>query len=227
MADQGKHRGYVESDEPFEMTVKVGGGWWFKVFHALVDNGWWAEMSPAAAKLIIVLYKHMNEERLCWPGMRLLEQETKLSPSSIYAALNQLEAFKLIERRVRGYGSKKTVYEIKDIPQKPGISQSAGPLRETGISQPGGRFSSSPESALSIGTRSISESDESESGERRAREIEAWARSLPDDQARELKTMVLERLPEARRSVFARSEVKSQGLLRALAYQLITTGSIT
>lgn len=111
-----RHRTVIDHDADTELLLEVGGrrGWWFKVFHSWVDNGWWAYMDPAPAKVLIVLAKHANADGLCWPGVSLLCKETGLERASIYAALNQLEAFKILTRRARGNGRNNTVYQIHE-----------------------------------------------------------------------------------------------------------------
>ena len=42
---------------------------WSKLFHIVVDRGVWAQLSWKAKAVYIVLHRHINDARICWPGI--------------------------------------------------------------------------------------------------------------------------------------------------------------
>lgn len=224
----GRHRTIIDSDQPVSVQV-VPEGWWFKAFHSWVDSGWWAAIQPAAAKVLIVLAKHANSERICWPGHSLIEKETGLPRSTIYAALNQLEAATLITRRSRGYGSRLTVYEILEPKRRPASQtvQQAGPVQPARLSR---QLSSLPEPESSlpdspstgIGNRSSSEQKELKPGRlSRGAEIERWVDSLTEEEAADVLGVVLATMDAETRAGIGALDLKANRVLRSFAYATV------
>ena len=61
---------YIAADQPINVAVgEQADARWFKLFHALVESGLWARLSPAAANVYVVLAKHADGRWVAWPSI--------------------------------------------------------------------------------------------------------------------------------------------------------------
>jgi hypothetical protein len=236
-----KHIIAVETDEGDDVKVSIGagGGWWFKVLHSWIDMGWWAWMSEAPKTVLIVLAKHANAERMCWPGLDLLIRESGLAKTAIYSSLNQLEAYGLVRRHCRGGGTTKTVYELRDTSKH---APAKGRVRGDGLVRPGGKVRPSglvrgdgpgPESAVTDADSAPAESapyrrNRSTSEPiNRIRELEGGRTGttapepacpldgLTDAELAALKEVVVQQASESLRPFLVRGDPRKHPILRA------------
>jgi hypothetical protein len=110
------------SDEQVaQVTIGPAGGGagqeaWFRLFRALVLSGTWASLSDAACRTYIVLAESVNDalrrdngEWLAWPSAETIARRSGVTRRSVFRAVDELEAARLLERR-RGGGRKSTQY---------------------------------------------------------------------------------------------------------------------
>ncbi len=99
---------------------------WAKLFHIVVERGVWAQLSWKAKAVYIVLHRHINDARICWPGIGLIALEAGIHVRNVSAALAELERWRLIKRWRKGLKNFYRLYpadSLKDLlPQKMDIS---------------------------------------------------------------------------------------------------------
>ncbi|MBI3291635.1 MAG: helix-turn-helix domain-containing protein [Elusimicrobia bacterium] len=72
---------------------------WAKFFHVIVDSGVWAQLSPKAQAVYVVLLRHTSdEERRCWPSNKLIAREAGIHVRTVTAALAELVRSVLIKK---------------------------------------------------------------------------------------------------------------------------------
>lgn len=116
-----KHHVYVEADR--EITLNVGDARnerWFKVFHAIVESGIWARLTPSAAKVLVVLAKHADGDWMAWPKVPTIARLSGLADRNVYRAVQQLRSDGLLIVRESGRGRASNVYQL--LPPKPDVS---------------------------------------------------------------------------------------------------------
>lgn len=122
-AKDGKHTTVITSDEPVSVHVETGGGHWFRIFTAIVDTGIWADLSPSAAKVLVVLTRHVNDGQrqrggdwLAWPSVTTIMKLAGTKRAATYQAIAELEQRKLLTRRNGGGGRNTTTYQLIEPP---------------------------------------------------------------------------------------------------------------
>ena len=130
-----KHTTVITSDQPIHVIAGETGGHWFRIFRAIVDGGHWAKLSPSAAKILIVLARHVNDEMrsgrgdwLAWPSVSTLMRLAGTGRSMTFMAITELEQAGLLRRQISGGGSSSNVYKLLE----PVPVQSTGPVQRTG-----------------------------------------------------------------------------------------------
>jgi len=133
----GRHQTniHIEGDHEVAVHVNQAGERWFKLFHAVVESGLWAEIPLAAAKVLVVLAKHADERWIAWPSTRVIAQLAGLTERGTYKAIGWLEDNRLIVRRTRGGGARSTSYELVAPPlhRGSGVNRGSGVDPCTGV----------------------------------------------------------------------------------------------
>ena len=121
----------IDSDVPVRVTVEpadpphpppAAGQPWFRLFRSLVHSGVWAELTPAAAKVLIVLGECVNDRRRdeegrwhAWPSVATIAGRSGCQRRAVQKALADLEARGLISRcrrRTARRGDYSNEYEL-------------------------------------------------------------------------------------------------------------------
>ena len=111
--DDQPHTTVIRTDEP--VNVVVGDGTdarWFRMFTALVDSEIWANLSPSASKVYVVLAKHADREWLAWPSVTLLARLSGLERRSVFRAVQELQTQRLLVIQESGRGRGRNVYQL-------------------------------------------------------------------------------------------------------------------
>ena len=111
MAD-GRHHTHIEIEGDHEVEVRVNqaDGRWFRMFHALVESGLWAQLSLAAKAVYVVLAKHADDTWLTWPSVPKIAELAGLKTAGTYKGVAELEKRKLLVRQ-RAY-RRKAMYRL-------------------------------------------------------------------------------------------------------------------
>ncbi len=127
-----KHTTLITSDAPVNVSVDTEHQGVFMLFRALVRQGYWAQMSNRAQRVLVVLAEYVNvnsrkttNEWLAWPSISTLERDAGLARGNITRALNDLEELNIIERRRQG-GMKSTLYRLLPPPRWRKIERESG-----------------------------------------------------------------------------------------------------
>lgn len=75
-----------------------------RIHAEVIDSGKWADLSPRAAKLAVVLLKHVGRDGLCWPSATTIKTLAGMSRSVAYEALNELKQAGFLTTEKRGGG---------------------------------------------------------------------------------------------------------------------------
>ena len=127
-SDSNAHTTVIKHDQPVRVEIgESSDGRWFKLFHAVVESGLWAEMGPTAAKVLVVLAKHADDRWVAWPSMSSIMRLTGTPRASTYEAITWLEEKGLLQRRDRGGGRHSTTYQLSEPPVR-----CAGRVRSAG-----------------------------------------------------------------------------------------------
>ncbi|MEM6312956.1 MAG: helix-turn-helix domain-containing protein [Planctomycetota bacterium] len=165
----------VRSDEPVRVTVEpvaAQSATWFRMFRSLIHGGTWAELTPAAAKVLIVLAECVNDSRrresgrwVAWPSVATIAQRSGCQRRAVQKALANLEERGLIarcRRRNAKRGDYSNEYELQPPANPPahdethgGMSDDAPPpvYRQTPVRRTTDRPASAPNSAQQRRTR--------------------------------------------------------------------------
>jgi DNA-binding transcriptional ArsR family regulator len=84
-----------EYDKPIEITDGRGHGY-FTVDDLFVDEF----MRMAGGNVVMVylsLCRHTNKERLCWPSIRRMSMQSKMSPNSVTKSIKWLEDHRMLK----------------------------------------------------------------------------------------------------------------------------------
>jgi DNA-binding transcriptional ArsR family regulator len=100
----------VEESVPKDESEFYGSEQWFRFPYHLAERLWKFEtFGPLAVYLCLL--RHAGKDGRCWPGKKLLCQETGLSKNSIRKALRKLEQLGLIRVRIRR--DRSSMYYVK------------------------------------------------------------------------------------------------------------------
>ena len=125
------HTHLIRSDVPVRVTVEPAdspgtppakGEPWFRLFRSVVHSGLWAELTPASAKVLIVLAECVNDKRrgdegrwFAWPSVATIGERAGLGRRAVQKALGDLETRGLIDRcrrRTAKRGDFSSEYEL-------------------------------------------------------------------------------------------------------------------
>ena len=134
---RGPHTHLIRSDVPVRVTVEPADGTeapraphappakgepWFRLFRSVVHSGLWAELTPASAKVLIVLAECVNDKRrgdegrwFAWPSVATIGERAGLGRRAVQKALGDLETRGLIDRcrrRTAKRGDFSSEYEL-------------------------------------------------------------------------------------------------------------------
>jgi len=89
--------------------------------NALLDSGAWAELSPAAGKVLMVLeFRASSKDGKCWPSLAGLARDAGLSPNTTKRGLREIEAaglFKVLDKGPEVNGRPR--YSFERMPVQP------------------------------------------------------------------------------------------------------------
>ena len=105
-----KHTTVITSDVPIEVNVKNDR--WFKMFHAIVEYGYWTKLSLSASKVYVILAKFSDGDWCSWPSVSTIQGWAGISRRSVYRAIEELEKLGLLVLRVSGGGRKCNTYQL-------------------------------------------------------------------------------------------------------------------
>ncbi len=136
----------VHAEEPVRVTVEplAGDLSWFRLFRSVVHSGTWAKLTPAAAKVLIVLAECVNDSIrkeqsrwIAWPSIATIGLRAGIERRAAQKAIASLESFGLVRRcrrRNAARGDYSNEYELTPPPAH--------------ADAPGGAFESAQEAAL-------------------------------------------------------------------------------
>lgn len=119
----------VHSDDPVRVTVEplaASDLSWFRLFRSVVHSGVWAKLTPAAAKVLVVLAECVNDSIrkeqnrwIAWPSIATIGLRAGVERRAAQKAIAQLEEFGLVRRcrrRNAARGDYSNEYELTPPP---------------------------------------------------------------------------------------------------------------